>query len=286
MNGKSSKDPARLVTCAVTIATANIHFGDAIRLDGGLDSLLAYAPDILLLQEVTNPVEELERQLSKISYSLVHFAPEFGLAIALWGRSKLRFVPGTIRTQLLQKMGAVENRLAQRFAKQSHAMNAHGMQAAQFKVARGHTLTVVNTRTSVSSNRIGRKRQLVRMGNTLKAPYYSGAVVMGGDMYHFPEPQRMDRAMRQKADLRQVNLNGEPTWRARNSKLYRLVARVRRQPLEDLEAQLDVLLYRGAFEPIDVRVVDIMSDHRAIVARFVLKEPLGSIQSPASTNLS
>ncbi len=254
----------------VIIATANVHFGDAIRVDGGLESLRPYQPDILLLQEVTNTAEELKRQLSKAGYSLIHFASNFGLAIAVRVGSGLQAVPDSARTHQLQKMGYIEYKWAQRFAKYPHQMDAHGMQAVKFKTPSGQVVTVVNTRTTVSSNRIARKRQVTNMGIELADPYYAGLLVVGGDMNHFPGPGRIDRVMRQKAGLKQVDLGNQPTWRARNSKLYRTIARVRRQPLESLYAQLDTLLYRGGCELIEIKVVDILSDHRAIVGKFEL----------------
>lgn len=255
-----------------TAATANIHFGDSIRLNGGLDALRTYAPDVLLLQEVTNPLNELVRQLGKANYGLIDFAPEFGLAIALRLNSNFSAIPNSIKAYELQKMSSIEYRLAQRFARHSHKMIAHGMQALQLKAQHGSSLTVVNTRTTVSSNRIGRAVQITRMGNELTKPYYAGALIVGGDMNHFPGPQWIDRNMHKKTGLKQVDLGGEPTWRARNSRLYRTIARTRRQPLETLQAQLDTLLYRGEIEPVDTKIVDILSDHRAIVGRFALHE--------------
>src|SRR5260370_31876947 len=71
-----------------TIASANVHFGDAVRADGGLEPVGRHAPDILLLQEVTNPKVELELQLGKANYNLVHAAGEFGLAMAIYSDSE------------------------------------------------------------------------------------------------------------------------------------------------------------------------------------------------------
>lgn len=76
--------------------------------------------------------------------------------------------------------------------------------------------------------------------------------------------------MRGKAELQAIDLDHEPTWRARNSKFYRAIARVRRQRLEDLHAQLDALLYGKGLEANSVKVVDTVSDHRAIVATFMV----------------
>jgi len=253
----------------IIIATANVHFGDAIRLDGGLDSLRDLAPDILMLQEVTNSADELVRQLKKDGYDLIHFAPEYGLAIAIHASSKLSVVPNSTRTYELQKMSAIEYRMAQRFAKLPHKMNAHGLQMVRFEAEDGQILTVANTRTTVSSNRFDRRKQVARMGELFE-PILQDALIVGGDMNHFPGPQRADIKMCQKAGLRRVDLASEPTWHARNSKLYRKIARLRRKPIEELHGELDALLYRGELELASVKVVDILSDHRAIVGEFAL----------------
>lgn len=255
----------------ITIATANTHFGDVIRVDRGLDPLKKLKPDILLLQEVINPTAELKRQLGKANYTLVHTAGEFGLAMALRVDSGLRIASEPARTIKLQQMAAIERNLAQRFAKRPHGMNEHGMQTVKFKTKDGHLITAVNTRVTVPSNHIARRRQVAKIGKELEGAYYTGLLILGGDMNHFPGPQQIDKDMYRKAGLRQVDLSNEPTWRARNSKLYRAIARVRRQSLEDLYAQLDALLYRGEELELDhVEVVDTVSDHRAIIARFQL----------------
>lgn len=254
----------------IAVATANTHFGDAIRFGGGLDALRTYKPDILLLQEVTNSADELVRQLGRANYRLVHFAAEFGLAIALRANAKLSAVPHPARTFQLQKMGPIEYKLAQRFAKSPHRMHAHGMLAAQFATAQGQRITVVTARTTVAANRIARSRQIAKMGKLLEAPYFSGAVIVGGDMNHFPGPQPADTKMQQNAGLQRVELGAQPTWRAPTTKLYRMLARARRQPLANLRAQLDALLYRGALVLTDVRLANIPSDHRAIIGWFAL----------------
>jgi len=260
------------VDSELTIATANVHFGDMIRQDGGLDPLEEYTPDILLLQEVINPQAELQTQLGKANYRLIHAASRFGLAIALRKDSHLRLVEGSVRIHELGKMGTIERALAQRWAKRPHDMTAHGMLAAQFKTPGEQKMTAISTRVTVSSNRRGRKQQIMGISQALTDPYYSGAVILGGDMNHFPEPQPIDRAMHQSADITPINLAGEPTWRAKRSPVYIAAAFIRGQRVENMSAELDALLYKPSMlTPTSIAVIDTISDHRAIVDGFRLQ---------------
>jgi endonuclease/exonuclease/phosphatase family metal-dependent hydrolase len=259
-------------TSEITVATANTHFGYVIKEAGGLEPFEQYAPDILLLQEVANPKDELEEQLGRANYTLIHAIDEFGLTIALCNDSNLELVADSIETRELGKMGLLERRLAQKWAKHSHAITGHGMLSATFRTEDGHPVTVVSTRITVSSNRIARKRQIAQMSQELQKPNFAGPLIIGGDMNHFPRPQQVDLSMYDDAHLRQVNLGNQPTWQAPDSTLYRLIARVRRQSIENLSAQLDALLYReGELELSNVAVVNTISDHRAIVGKFKLK---------------
>lgn len=256
---------------SITLTSANVHFGDAIRAKDGLAAVVQYKPDILLLQEATNPTNELERQLAVWGYTLVSHADVFGLAMAIRTTSKLHIVSGSVRTHELQKMGYVERTLAQRWAGRPHNMTSHGMQAAQF-TRDGRLLTVVNTRLTVSLKRLARSRQVAAIGQELEYPYYAGQLIVAGDMNHHPSPRKADRAMYRRARLRAVDFNGEPTRRARGSKqekYLKYIARLQGRPLEDFDTQLDAVLYRGkGLTPEIVNVVDIKSDHRGIVVEF------------------
>ena len=258
----------------IVLASANTHFGDAVRADNGLASILQHTPDILLLQEVTNTKDELQRQLHSAGFKLVHFASEFGLATAIRTSAAFSAQSGSIRTHELQRMGFVERSLAQQWARGPHAMTKHGMQATQFNDQNGHALTVVNTRLTVPLKKFARARQVAEIGRELSHPYYTGPLVVAGDMNHHPGPGKVDRRMHSKAQLNLVDLGSEPTRHVRGSKQEKYlkhIARLQGRPLEDFDAQLDAMLYRGkGLEPVEVWVVDIESDHRAVIARFTL----------------
>lgn len=243
----------------LTVATSNTHFGDDMRPPG--------QADIVLYQEAIDTPENLEKKIGD-GY-VVHAAGEYGLALAAREGSDFRLVPGSVKTHELGKMGRVERRLAQRWAGRSHEMTAHGMQSAKFRNEAGHEVTVVNTRVTVPAKPIARRRQIRRAGRILSSDEYSGNIIVGGDRNHFPGPKRSDRKMQERANLTQVDLGDQPTWRARHSRAYRALARVRRRPIESYDAQPDVLLHRGQnVTAVEARVVDTNSDHRAIIGRF------------------
>lgn len=271
----------------ITIATSNIHFGDMIRAEKGLAPFRRLAPDVLLLQEVINDTIQAERRLSRAGYKLVHLAEKYGLALAIRIDSGFSVVPDSIRVRMLQPMNPLERTLAQRFAGRSHTMTAHGMQAIKLQMEGRHVLTVVNTRTTVSSNLVARSYQVARMGKELKNRYYDGPLILGGDMNHYPSAQRVDKAMRRRSGLQVVDIGGEPTWRASNAALYRILSRAKGIALEDFSGQLDALLYRGEGLGLDSTVVvDTISDHRAIVGKFCVTKSLRVSQTPENVVLS
>jgi hypothetical protein len=68
-----------------------------------------------------------------------------------------------------------------------------------------------------------------------------------------------------------VDIGDEPTWRMEGSNsefIGKIAGCVMGRDLASFDGQLDAMLYRGALRPVDVQVVDIPSDHRAIVVRY------------------
>jgi endonuclease/exonuclease/phosphatase (EEP) superfamily protein YafD len=90
-------------------------------------------------------------------------------------------------------------------------------------------------------------------------------------MNHYPVPGIVDKELETVARMQRVDIGREPTWRmvgSKSERLGRLAAFAARRPAESFDGQLDALLYRGSIVPVDTRVVDIASDHRAIVTEF------------------
>lgn len=256
-----------------SIATLNTHFGDTIRAPESLNQLAELRPDVLLLQEVTNPRSELIANLRSVGYRLVHFVEKYGLAIATHELSDFAVVKRSTKSYELGEMGAIEQWLAQHWAKRPHKMTGHGLQAVKLRTKYGHVVTIGNTRTTVAANKLARERQVVLLGETLTKPYFAGSVIMGGDMNHFPSPGQIDHRMRRRAQLRTIDIKGQATWRARDTLLYRVVALSRGKRVDALEGQLDCIMYRDQWvEPGNVRVIETSSDHRMIIASFRLLE--------------
>jgi endonuclease/exonuclease/phosphatase (EEP) superfamily protein YafD len=84
-------------------------------------------------------------------------------------------------------------------------------------------------------------------------------------MNHWPRPKKADLAFRRTAGLTAVDLSNEITWPSRRTDAAD--GRLRRF----VSGQLDDILYRGSgIEFVHREVVDVPSDHRAVVATFAI----------------
>lgn len=257
----------------ITIATANTQWGQALQEADSLKSLKD--ADVLLLQEAINVRDqEVVAQLSRHGFSIVHAAERFGLAIALRDSSSLALDPRSLRERRLQKMGLIERQLTQRSSGRSHGYREHGMIAAKFKTSDGQVLTIVNVHPTVPVKSVDRRAQIRKLSQELRDDYYIGPLIVAGDMNHFYGPTAVDRRMHAESDLRSVDLNNEPTWYARGSgqeKYLKISAFIFRRPIEYYNGYHDIILYRGAtLQTVLTKVVDIQSDHRAVIARFMV----------------
>jgi endonuclease/exonuclease/phosphatase family metal-dependent hydrolase len=257
------------------IATANTRWGSMVYTPAGLTPVASAG--ILLLQEVTEPERyDLAGRLRAAGFELVHCTSRFGLAIAVRTDSGLRLVPGSIQERLLQKMSPIEQWLTERIVKHPPGIRERGLITAKFTTLSGRQITVVNTHpiTPIAVRPRARKVQIARIGTILADPYYSGMLILAGDMNHYPGPKKIDEAMRATAKLTRVNLGLEPTWYVRGSKQekwFTIPAHLLHKPIDSYNGQHDVVLYRGkGLRSTSVKVVDIPSDHRAIVATFSL----------------
>jgi endonuclease/exonuclease/phosphatase (EEP) superfamily protein YafD len=89
--------------------------------------------------------------------------------------------------------------------------------------------------------------------------------VLSGDMNHYPGPKRADLAFRRAAGLTAVDLGDEITWPSRKTTYAgRTISRL-------FGGQLDDILYRGSgMDSVHNEVVDVASDHRAVVATLTM----------------
>ncbi len=256
----------------VTIATVNTHFGQLLRAHEGLVPIAG--ADILLLQEVINPeVHSLETYLEPAGFSAVYIEPKFGLVIAFRQAAGLR-IGDVAGSRTLQKMSILERFIIQRSLGRKIAYGEHGCVVLDVVTKAGKKLTVVNTHLTVPPQPLARAMQVRRLGRVLEELGDGHPLVVAGDMNHYPRPWSVDELMRTRLGLDRINIGSEPTWRAqsvRKTSLLRVVARLSRRPLEAFDGQHDAMLYKGGGLELDtVEVVDVESDHRAIVARFSL----------------
>lgn len=256
----------------LTVATANTYFGKAIRTDGGLAPLKS--ADVILFQEVFTPkANRLDTILADMGFTLVHATPRFGLAIALKNNKHLKYVEGSLQEHCLAKMPAIEKLYIEKAMRLPVVLIERGLISCQIMVGKQPvTVATVHPTTPVSAKPRARYRQIVTLGKIISRHYASDALILGGDMNHYPRPRSVDHAFHAKADLSPVNLGNEPTWYARGSKQERILSalsKVLRRPLEYFNGQHDIILYRKhIFCPIKTEVVDIPSDHRSIITTF------------------
>lgn len=251
----------------ITVASANTESGRMLR--EGFDAVSHV--DVLLMQEVLGQPSQTARQLDAYGFELAHVDPGTGLAIARSQDSLLEVVEGG------QEMAELSPALWRGAA----ASDLRTLQRLRARAAIGLTLRhrlidtelfVVTAHPVVPVRARARARQIRALGAWL-ANYPADAVVLGADMNHYPAPGRVDAELEQMASMKRVELGDEPTWRMAGSnseRLGRMMGFVTRRDLASFDGQLDAILYRGALRPKRIDVVDIPSDHRAIVTSFDL----------------
>lgn len=250
-------DSRRLV-----VATVNTYFGRAVTEDGGLDAVAD--ADVLLMQEVFSPVGYgLEPRLHNYGFELLAAGGHFGLAIALKSNSAFTSTGEPPRATVLQQIGTVERVLTPIFVRQELEYSDLGVLAAHLQTPGGRRLTVATTHLPVMTSFRQRSRFLAQLPAELADRYYRGLLVLSGDMNHYPGPSKADLSFRRAAGLTAVDLSREITWPSRKP------GDVGRKIWRHLGGQLDDILFRG--RGIDFgreEVVDVASDHRAVVATF------------------
>jgi endonuclease/exonuclease/phosphatase (EEP) superfamily protein YafD len=264
------------MTSSFTLATANTHFGRTLYTPNGLGAVKS--ADILLLQEVfTLPTRELKTILTHYGFVLLHTVPAFGLVIAMRKTSYLQPLPHSLREHRLGKITRPEQFIVKRATRSPLVFTERGVITCQFSTVNNQIITVANVHptTPIAATPRARHRQIKRLARVVAHFYPHSPLIVGGDMNHYPRPRKVDLAFHKVTSLTPIQLGSTPTWYARGSKeekVLALAAKVLRRPLEDFNGQHDIILYRKMhFTPLRAKVVDIPSDHRAIIATFELK---------------
>jgi endonuclease/exonuclease/phosphatase (EEP) superfamily protein YafD len=254
----------------ITVATANTHFGQMVNANDGFAPVAA--ADILLLQEVYSPkTTTLKTRLNQAGFTLVHYAPQFGLAIALRDASEVRFVPGSTKEHILAKMGRLEHGVIKKAV--ADAFESHQRGFISCDVTIGHTsLTLINVHptTPVGIPLGARRKQIAALARLLIAHYAHRTIIVGGDMNHYQGPQTIDKILHSSTNLTPITIGKEPTWYALGSKqepLLKVASFFTRRPLDRFNGQHDIILYSShLLHEQMTAVVDISSDHRAVIA--------------------
>jgi endonuclease/exonuclease/phosphatase (EEP) superfamily protein YafD len=248
----------------LVVATVNTYFGRAVAEAGGLEAVAK--ADVLLMQELFSPdASGLEARLRSYGFDLVAAGGHFGLAIALRSDSAFAFSGGPVRSAVLEQVGTVERTLTTRFAKQPLEYNDFGVLAAHLETPEGGRLVIATTHLPVVTSFRQRARFLIQLGPELADRYYDGPLVLTGDMNHWPGPLKADLAFRRAARLTAVDLGDAITWPSTRKSV------VGRKLMQHLGGRLDDVLYRGGgIDVVHNEVVDVASDHRAVVATFTI----------------
>lgn len=247
----------------IKVATINTFFGRAIKAEAGLESVSD--SDVLLLQELYNPADYgLESSLNQQGFKIIAAAGHFGLGIALRRDSDINYVEGTVRETVLQKLSSLALILTKKYARHHLEFIDRGVLAAQFVTQKGTKITLASTHLPVVTAPRKRALFLSQLASEINNPYYTaGNLIIAGDMNHYPRAKKIDLAFRKTAKMNAVDLGNEYTWPSKRtgyleSKLNKIYC-----------GQFDDILYRGGeLELSNHEVVDVESDHRAVVATF------------------
>ena len=248
----------------LVVATVNTYLGRTVRTVGGLAPLAR--ADVILLQELYSPAAYgVETSLESVGFELVAAEGHSGLGIAVRSDSAYRYSGDPVRSTVLERAGTVERVLLSGFARERLEYCDLGVLAAHLETRGGHRLVVATTHLPVVTAFRQRARFLSRLPLELADPYYDGLLVLTGDMNHWPGPKKSDLAFRRRSGLTAVDLGKEITWPARKGNgAGGAVNRV-------VGGQLDDVLYRpGAMHCVQREVIDVASDHRAVLATFTI----------------
>lgn len=255
------------------VATANLQEGKMLHAANGLDPFIGERPvDALLMQEVLWWDQgELEERLATSGFALACFDKPTALAIAVRDGSEFQVQEDSQTIEILQEAEKIGEFIRGWGISIGQRLRPRGLVAT--KLTDGdQEVTVATTHPIIFLRSRARNRQLDNIVRALQLPYYENApLIIGGDMNHYPDARKNDKAMRAAANLLAIELD-EPTWRIAGSRhewAAKIGATVARRALEDFDARLDAILYRGLEEK-SHKVVDIESDHRAIIAEFSL----------------
>ena len=226
---------------------------------------------MLLLQELLGwDQQRAEDRLVADGYRLANFDSEIGLAIAVSDSLTNRSTIDGQMTIQINTPSAAESTL-KAFTKGSHRLRKRGLMAARLTVGHADPIYLANTHPIIFLRAKSRGQQVRAVSAVLSSdPFGDMPLIVGGDFNHYPSPRAVDIAMQSQLQLNRANLDRK-SWPIRGSKhewMAQIGSLVTRN-LDSFDADLDAILFRGV-EEVRTAVIDIESDHRAIVTEFTI----------------
>ena len=253
-----------------TVATANTYYGQLLASADGLKPFLEREVDAILLQEVIGLTpEELEAQLHASGYQVSEFDPASGLAIALREDGMLVPTDDQGRQHVIQPVGTFSRFALKRQLPFAQRMRPRKLITAELATKEGKHITLITAHPIVFMRARSRSKQVRNIIDFVHDIGPDGTIILGADMNHYPQPRAVDRQLIGKAGLQLVEID-EPTWRIKGSKhewAGKIGSRAMKRELDNFDAQLDSMWFTHATN-IGSEVIDIDSDHRAIISKF------------------
>jgi hypothetical protein len=244
----------------ITIATANAQRGNMIRDPKGLDPFNKV--DVLLLSEVYQKRDNLKQKLDAAGFDLVA-SDELDLAIAV-RRDKGFSVVSTEKFPLI-KGGPIKRFFARSRMRKLRLLGERNMLVTKLKTANGEEFDVATLHTATPFRPFARSAQIKEMGKIVNNLPNNDRLILGADFNHFPSPRKSDIMVRTQTGLRPIIMGRTRTF------------------TRGFGGQLDDMLYRGeGIQPLNTNVIDVESDHHAIITTFALenRQAQRSLQPP------
>jgi len=226
----------------ITIATANAQRGHMIRSSNGLTPFRNV--NVLLLSEVKPRRDNLKENLAKDGFHLA-YTDNLDLAIAVRdGYKVLSAQEYPLTSDSTFKRFLASNRMGRLWG-------LRNMIVAEIETPTGEIIKTATLHPVPRAFEHARRKQVMAMGKIIGNFDDKELLVIGADFNHYPNPGKTDLNVREQNNLSSVGLNGKSTFNYR------------------FRGQLDDMLYRGAgIKPVKTELVDVHSDHKAIITTF------------------
>ncbi len=245
----------------LTVATVNTMFGNAVTSDGGLGD--AAEADVLLLQEIHQERDDVDANLRKYGMRIAAVMQSAGLIIAVKEDLTTHEAPSELLLHRSKKTLMVVEKLDEKDAL-AFRMRGRGVVGVSVELDDGQQISVFNTHPPVPIASTARNKHLRLLAEFLNMRAETPFVV-GGDMNHWPRPRKKDRQFQADANLRRVDIGEDDTFHGHKSKIAKVIGAIARIQ----NGQLDSLFYSHSLSSSNEGIIEIDSDHSAVIATFM-----------------